>query len=179
MSPATSGIRAGAAYVELFLKDSRLTKGLKNAQRQLAGWGSAITGLGKQLLAMGTAAVGGLLAMVKSAASMGAELIETSARTGMAVEAIQELDYAVRQAGVSTEQFQTGLGRMQKAIGTAETGGDEAIDTFVKLGVSLSALRSMTPDKQFETIAQAISKVQDPAKRAYFAMQLFGAAAFR
>ena len=38
------GIRAGAAYVELFVNDSKLVRGLTQASKKLKAFGDAITG---------------------------------------------------------------------------------------------------------------------------------------
>ena len=37
-----SGIKAGAAYVELLVKDNALTRGLESAAKKLAGFGQTI-----------------------------------------------------------------------------------------------------------------------------------------
>jgi hypothetical protein len=43
-------IRAGAAYVELTVKDSQLVKGLKRARARLKAFSAGVSDLGKKLL---------------------------------------------------------------------------------------------------------------------------------
>jgi hypothetical protein len=47
---------------------------------------------------------------------------------------------------------------------------------FTQLGLSIGQLQAMTPDQQFEAIADAISHVPDPTQRAADAMAVFGRA---
>ena len=69
---ATSrSIRAGAAYVELFVKDNRLVKGLKSAQMKLASFGASIKSIGVKLLALGGGVAAPLLASLKVFGSFG------------------------------------------------------------------------------------------------------------
>ncbi len=51
---ASSGIKAGAAYVELFLKD-KLSRGLKRASARLKSWGGSMQGMGLRVAAIGGA----------------------------------------------------------------------------------------------------------------------------
>ena len=44
--PSAQGIRAGAAYIELYTKDSRLVKGLAAASARLKAFGAAVQSAG-------------------------------------------------------------------------------------------------------------------------------------
>jgi len=48
--PSTREIKAGAAYVELFLKDNRFTRGLRIAERRLRAFGQRASQIGKRML---------------------------------------------------------------------------------------------------------------------------------
>jgi len=50
MPPNASAIRAGAAYVELFCKDNRFTRGLRIAERRLRAFGQKVSQIGKRML---------------------------------------------------------------------------------------------------------------------------------
>lgn len=58
---SAQGIRAGAAFVELFADDSRLVKGLNAASRRLKAWGASMTAAGQKML-LGAGAAGAPLA---------------------------------------------------------------------------------------------------------------------
>ncbi len=61
--PSSRGIRAGAAYVELYANDSRLARGLKRASRRLKAFGTGVADIGKRLMvasaALATPFIGG------------------------------------------------------------------------------------------------------------------------
>ena len=88
---SAAGIRAGAAYVELFVQDNRLTRGLAAAAAKLKAFGAGITGLGTQLLGIGVALATPFALAAKLFADMGSELVDMSQRTGVSVEALSEL----------------------------------------------------------------------------------------
>ena len=47
--PSARGVRAGAAYVELYANDKRLARGLKRAQKRLAAFGAFARDIGLKL----------------------------------------------------------------------------------------------------------------------------------
>lgn len=49
------GIRAGAAYVELFVKDALMVKGLQKASAKLDAFGKSVSKIGKDMIALGAA----------------------------------------------------------------------------------------------------------------------------
>jgi hypothetical protein len=53
---SSSNIRAGAAYIELYTKDNRLTKGLNAASAKLKAFGAGITSVGTKLAGIGAGA---------------------------------------------------------------------------------------------------------------------------
>lgn len=64
------GIRAGRAFVELFTDDSRLVRGLKNAQRRLRKFGASVRSMGLRTLAVGSLIAGPLSQTIKAASDM-------------------------------------------------------------------------------------------------------------
>ena len=44
--PSAQAIRAGAAYVELYTKDSRLVRGLARASKRLQAFGASVRAMG-------------------------------------------------------------------------------------------------------------------------------------
>jgi len=80
--PSAGGIKAGAAYVELFVKDNRLVKGLDAASVRLKAFGAATTAIGAQLAGLGVATIAPFLLSVKVFSDMGSELVDMSQRTG-------------------------------------------------------------------------------------------------
>jgi len=99
----SSGIRAGAAYVELYTKDSRMVKGLQAAEKKLKAFGEGITSIGTRLAGLGAGVVTPLIGAAKVFSDMGGDLADMSQRTGVSVEALSELGFAAEQSGSDME----------------------------------------------------------------------------
>ena len=170
----SDGIRAGAAYIEIYTRDSRLVAGLEAAERRLKAFGSSITAVGKTLMGLGVAGITPLLATTAIFSEMGDKLAKMSVRTGISVESLSELGYAADQSGADLETLEAALRRMQKQITEADGGAEGSIETFEELGLSIEELASLSPEKQFERIADRLSEIEDPTRRAAMAMEVFG-----
>ena len=116
------GIRAGAAYVELAVKDSRLVKGLDAAAKKLKAFGASVAGLGARLVALGGAALAPVAGMVFHFKDAGDALNKMAARTGVSTEALSELGFAAEQSGADLETLEAGLKAMQRNIVSAAGG---------------------------------------------------------
>lgn len=62
---------------------------------------------------------------------------------------------------------------MQRSIVAAAGGSASAAESFATLGIDVAKLASMNPEEQFTAIADALSKVKDPATKTALAMQIF------
>jgi hypothetical protein len=162
----TQGIRAGRAYVELGVND-KISAGLRAAQRRLQAFGTALAGVGIGMLTP-------MIGAAKIFADFGSELHDAAGRTGMTVEALSELGYAAKMTGTDLATVETGIRRMQKTLSAARDGSTEASQALAKLGVSAARIANLTPEKQFEAIAQGLQGISDPTERAAAAMSVFG-----
>jgi hypothetical protein len=169
----TQGIRAGRAFVELGVSD-KLTAGLKRAQKRLQAFGEGLRSIGTRIVAVGTGVLAPLFASAKLFASMGDSLDKMSARTGVSVEALSELALAAELSGADLETLEIGLRKMQKAITEAAGGSKSANAALAQLGLSVQDLVNLSPEQQFLLIADRISKIEDPTRRAALAMEIFG-----
>jgi hypothetical protein len=109
-----------------------------------------------------------------AALDMGGRLVELSDRTGIAVDRLLLLERAFHNAGVGADAVGPIINKMQKALVDAEDGTSKAAYAFADLGLSLSQLRSLSPEEQLRTIGKAIAAIPDPAQRASTAMEIFG-----
>ncbi|MBA2224578.1 phage tail tape measure protein [Thermogemmata fonticola] len=169
-----SGIRAGAAYVELFVKDSRLVKGLNVTVAKLKAFGAAVTALGAKLTGLGVTLAAPLFGAVKLFSDLGGDMKDLSDRTGVAVEALSQLRYAAEQSGASTDDLEKALRTMSRNIIEAARGSAQAQRSLGRLGLTIADLTGLSPDQQFELIADRLSRIQNPAHRATLAMEIFG-----
>lgn len=168
------GIRAGAAYIELFLNDSKLVRGLQNASKKLKAFGDAITGWGQKMTAIGAAVTAPLIGSAKAFSEMGDRMAKMSQRTGISVETLSELAYAAELSGADLDTLEGSLRKMQKAIVAAAEGSESATEALGQLGLTVEDLRGLSPDQQFKFIADRLSQIQSPAVKAALAMELFG-----
>ncbi len=169
------GIRAGRAFVELGVSD-KLTAGLRAAQRRLQAFGAGVRSIGLRIAAIGVAGLAPLAASVKAFSDTGDALDKMSQRTGLSVESLSELGFAAEQSGADLETLEKGVRTLQRTINDAERGLSTAEDALADLGLSAEQLRGLTPEEQFKLVAEALSRIEDPSKRAALAMQILGRA---
>ena len=172
---AGKSIKAGSAYVEIGIR-SRISAGAKQVAADLKNLGGKVSGVGRSLATLATAAAAPLAGMTLSFAAAGDNLDKMSKRTGVGVKALSELAFAAEQSGASLDSVEKGIRGMQRSLLNAEMGSKTATDALSALGLSVDELSGMSPEDQFTKIADAIGDVEDPSKRAALAMQLFGRA---
>lgn len=172
---AGKNVKAGGAYVELGVRD-KLDGALKKIEAKLSAFGKKATLVGAATSGAGAAIVGPLVGAAKLFAGTGAALDDISKRTGVAGGKLSELSFAAGMSGTSIETVEKGLGKMAKVLYSADEESKNATDSLADLGLNIDELRGLSPDKQFEKIADALSSVRDPSARAALAMQVFGGA---
>ena len=170
----TTSIRAGRAFVELFADDSKLVRGLRSAERKLRAFGNGIRTLGLKMMAIGAGLLTPLIGSAKAFSKMGDEVAKMSKRTGLSVETLSELKFVASQTGTEFATLENGIRKMQRSIYDAGRGLSTAVDALEDLGLTYKDLEGLSPEEQFKLLAEAISKIKDPTKRAAIAMSLFG-----
>lgn len=174
MAVTAGAIKAGRAFVELFTEDSKLVRGLRRAHQRVQQWGASVRRVGMQVAGMGALIAAPLIGAAKVFASTGDNVAKMARRTGVSVEALSALSFAATRSGTSLEALENGLRRMQRTIYDAGRGLSTAVDGLADLGMTVKDLDGLSPEEQFSKIAEAISKIGDPTKRAALAMVLFG-----
>ena len=127
-------------------------------------------------LSLGSAVTGAVTSVTSFALSVGEELDalnDVANRTGVGVEALQAYARAAADTGVSVESFAKQIQKLTINIGAA-TLDDKAQKKFEDLGIVFEELKAATPEKQFEQVVDAISRIADPAERAATAVKFFG-----
>lgn len=137
----------------------------KTASASVSGLATSFGGLGS---VMGGLSVG---VLVRDFLNTGSALSDLQAQTAITVRDLQRFDYAGKLVGVSLEQITKGVGQLQNRLGSMDKSALKGLDD---LGLSLANIQTLDPGKQFETIASAIARVEDPSRRAAIAMDLFG-----
>lgn len=152
----------------------------KNAK----AWGGAVDNLKNkmgdavQMAAKLAAGIGliatGFFALTKQSAESADENIKSARRLGMQVEAYQELKFASEQSGLQGEQFNEMLARQNTILGQAAKREAGATEALKALGLTYSELEQLSPDRQFERLADAVTSIENPSKRAAAASRIFG-----
>lgn len=127
-------------------------------------------------LSLSTAVTGAVTGVTSFALSVGEELDalnDVANRTGVGVEALQAYARAAADTGIGVESFAKQIQKLTVNIGNA-TLDDKAQEKFKALGIVFEELKAQTPEKQFETIVDAIARIADPAERAATAVKFFG-----
>ena len=171
---SSGAIRAGRAFVELFADDSKLARGLKNAQRKVGAFAGGVRSVGIGMVAVGTAIVAPLIAATAQFAASGDQLNKMSARTGVAVEELSALGFAAKRNGSDMKTLEGGLKRMQANLSDFKRGVGESKDRLEQLGFSANSFDGKSQAEQFKLIADRISLIADPGERAAAAMDIFG-----
>jgi len=115
-----------------------------------------------------------MLGAAKAFSSMGDQVAKMAKRTGLSVEALSELRFVASQTGTEFESLEMGFRRMQRSIYDAGRGLSTAKDALADLGLRFEDLDGLSPEEQFKLLGEAISRIEDPTKKAAIAMTLFG-----
>jgi hypothetical protein len=168
----------------LGLNISDFTSKLNQAGSKLKEFStSSAGGFGKVSIAFGAvaAAVGAAGAVVGGAAmgmwkamSEGGALVDLSEQTGVGIEKLMQLKIAFEQAGMSADDLQPVINKLQKAIVGAASGSGPAAAALQELGLSAQELGTMGAEGQLAAVGDAISKIENPTQKAAVAMELFG-----
>lgn len=161
---------------------------LKNVNSRIAGVSRSLKGLGSasasiaSRLAMPATALSGLAGfslsgIVEKFVSLGDSVDKAAKRAGVATGALQQLRYAARLGGMSSEQMDKSLEKLTETMGQAMSGKNAAAaDMFRHLGISLrnadgSAKSAATVMRD---LAEAVKANADPTARMRILSATFG-----
>jgi hypothetical protein len=137
-----TGILAGRAYVELFVKSAEFVRDLTGAQAALRNFGITAAKMGLSLSAIGGAVLAPIARSLHTFTSFGSELADIAARTKIGAERLMEYKLAIENTGGSFEQLEkiihksgleTGqfLARIERIKGLPERLQDAALRPLV------------------------------------------------
>lgn len=175
---STSAIRAGAAYVELYIKKNRFVRGLDQAGARLRKFGASLMRIGAGVTAAGAAIVGPILAAAKAFATAGDALDKMSGRTGASVEFLSALGHAAELGGTDLATVEKGIKTLQGAAYDAANGIKTYEDAFDDLGVSVKTTSGelKSTEQLFNDTVLALSREENATKKAALAKKLLGRA---
>jgi hypothetical protein len=113
----------------------------------------------------------GVSALIADFLNVTSKLTDLRDKTGLSLRELQRFSYAGDLVGVTMEQIANAISMFQNRLGGGNAG---AIGALKQLGLGLDMLKNLAPGQQFELIATAVSKIEDPMQRAHLMTQLFG-----
>jgi hypothetical protein len=149
-----------------FASANKSLVGLQTATRTLvAGFAAVGAAIGVGSVAMGSFA--------KSATEAQKPLIDMAKLIGVTADKMSELEIAGQLAGIGTTQLTTGLQRQTRRISEAAQNTGEAVKALKELGLEARALNRLSPDKQFERIAEAMGNIASRGDQVRLSMKLW------
>ncbi|GGX33253.1 hypothetical protein GCM10007242_45490 [Pigmentiphaga litoralis] len=124
----------------------------------------------------GVMGVGAFVGAIKSQIEFADSLDDTAQKAGSTAKELSTLAYAMKIEGMSVEDMNGALVKLNKTMVDAATGGKESASTFKALGVSIKnedgTLRRS--DEVLLDVADRLSEIDDGAVKSAVAMRLFG-----
>lgn len=176
---SSQAIKAAKAFVEITGEDSKLRKTLSGMTGLLrstaASAGRIMSGMaqfaGGALLAQGIQKATGALFEF---ADQGDAIHKMAGRTGATAESLSQLAHAAGLSGTSIQMVEKGMRKLADVTTDAGRGGKASADALARVGLSASKLQDLSPEQQLLAVAQGLSQITDPGKRASLAMDLLG-----
>ncbi|MBQ2040087.1 MAG: hypothetical protein II486_11610, partial [Thermoguttaceae bacterium] len=171
MADATVIIDADISNFKRKIQDaSAAVEGFLRKQNESIREVSALSGA---WLGMLKESLGGLMS---SFAATGDQFDKMSQRTGISTGALSEYAHAAQMCGSDIQTVESALKNMASQLVQAQSGSARALTNFERLGIDVEQFAKLTPEEQFDTLAAAIAKIEDPTERAGAALKIFGAA---
>jgi hypothetical protein len=163
----------GAAQAERRSKQlaDRITNSIRGPIGAFQSLQGALGALG------GAAALGGLTALAQRSLDYASSLGEVAQQLGVTTKDLQTYRYAATQVGVSQEEMDKGLAKLTVTMGQAREGVKKPVAAFKELGDVLGKdilKNAATAGDAIPLIADALNKVEDPARRAALEVAIFG-----
>lgn len=138
--------------------------------------GGKLTNAGKKMQGLSLGATGilaGGAAIVKSAATTGAEIDDLSQRFDVSAETIQRWQYLAMQGGVNVDVFTKGLVKMRAAVADVAAGtSNKATESLFALG--LDPTKFSSTEEMVNAITQALASMENKTLQTAYANEIFG-----
>jgi hypothetical protein len=110
----------------------------------------------------------------RQAIEAGDNLQKFTQKAKLSGESASSLAYAAKLADVELDGLGTSLQKMQIFISKANSGLEANVDTLDALGISITKLRDLKADQQFELIAEQVSKLRSEEDQTRAVTEIFG-----
>lgn len=182
---ATAGINAINAKLDRLTRPTREfgkaigdlaeKSGLKAVGEGFAGIGGAVKDLAGKMLVIGGVAAGAVVAFAGVVGSFD-DLGDKAEALGVSVDFLASMRDAAERSGSSMEELDSGVASLSMNMGLLRAGTGK-MTGFLKVvsPVLLTQLKATKSNEEaFLLLADAMAKIEDPAKRAAFAQKTLG-----
>jgi len=139
--------------LKIGLDQGPLQTGLKAAQGSIKNFASSVGG---QLA--GALSFTALAAGLKNAVDKGDQLQDLANRFGVAADSLQRVGNAASLSGGSIEEVAGAMNKLARNAAEAVSGNQTMIEAFGRIGLSVSDLKSMTPDQIFLALSKSVQQ---------------------
>jgi cell fate (sporulation/competence/biofilm development) regulator YmcA (YheA/YmcA/DUF963 family) len=165
-------VRIKADATQLQQELAKATETTKASASEISG---ALEGVKGTLESFGIAlGVGELVEFAKGALEAADNIYIMAQRIGFSGETLSALSIPLQQNGSNIDEFSNSMKFMSRNIETAAQGNQELIQKFDDLGLSVTKLKTLTPEEQFNEIAHALGGVNDQGQLTTDTLALFG-----
>lgn len=118
---------------------------------------------------------GAIAGIARRTARAGDNLVKTSQRLGLSVQALQEWRFVAERSGVATATFDMAMQRFGRRAAEAARGTGEAVKALARLRVQVkdSNGRVREMDALLQDALEALAAIESPLERNALAMKLF------
>ena len=157
----------------------QLDKINKTAKKKGSKIGKTFAKIGKGAAVLGTAATAAGaagLAMADKFATSADRIDKSSQKMGISTDAMQEMEFAMGQVGVSADTYEKAMRRVNQRVGEAKAGNEGYTEALKDLGYTQEEINQGQIDND-EVMMRAIdtmNKMEDSQAAAAMASDLFG-----
>lgn len=157
----SAAIRAGRAFVELFLKDAQLQAGLNQAKVKMQAWKASAEAMGVKMLGLGAAMVTPFAMATKAAGDMAETMSKLKVMFGEGFGDVDQwLDKFSAAVGRSKKDAADAVGAFQAmfvGMGMTTQGAGELAKEMTSLAVDFGSFHNVTDTESIERLISAFA----------------------
>jgi len=166
----------GNLIIHMKARTAAFERSMHGSQRLTQSFEKSIGRVAVRLAGMAAAYMGtrALVSFVKDSMKAIDATAKLSDTLGVSTKFLTGLEYGIKLAGGEVEGLHKGLGDFVRRLGEAQEGLGEAKRGFEALGLKIQDFQGLSTEETFLRVADALSKIEDPTRRAFAAYSLFG-----
>lgn len=156
---------------------AQLRKFESSTKRHLGGVQKAFKGIESTVIKLGGAfatylGARALYGSIKGAVDLGDQIQKLALRTGATTEELSQMRYVVERGGSSLDAYANALRGIQQSTSQAQQGLQTQRRAFADLNINVEEFAKLSPQQQFDAIAEAMGGITDQSTRTRVAMDL-------